>query len=133
MYCSGCGTQMDGAQRFCPNCGREAPATQALAGVRSAVAAAVAPAQPGVQQHVVLVRTEKSPGLAAVLSFFWTGLGQIYNGQVGKGIGFMVAYIISWWMMFVVIGFITTPLLWIWGMVDAYQTAEKINAGARPV
>jgi hypothetical protein len=45
----------------------------------------------------------------------------------------MVAYIISWWMMFVVIGFITTPLLWIWGMIDAYQTAEKINAGARPV
>ena len=28
----------------------------------------------------------KNPGLAAVLSFFYCGLGQIYNGQIGKGI-----------------------------------------------
>jgi hypothetical protein len=31
--------------------------------------------------------------------------------------------------MFAIIGFITTPALWIYGMVDAYKTAEKINAG----
>jgi len=71
----------------------------------------------------------KSPGLAAVLSFFFVGLGQIYNGQIGKGIIFIILYVISILLMFVIIGFITTPLLWIWGMVDAYKTAEKINAG----
>ncbi|WP_226037046.1 hypothetical protein [Aquibacillus saliphilus] len=69
----------------------------------------------------------KSAGLAAVLSFFVTGLGQIYNGQIGKGIGFIIVYAISWAMMFILIGFITTPILWIWGMVDAYKVAEKIN------
>jgi hypothetical protein len=26
-----------------------------------------------------------------------------------------------------VIGFITTPILWIWGMFDAYRAAQKIN------
>lgn len=37
----------------------------------------------------------KNPGIAAVLSFLITGLGQIYNGQIGKGIGFVVVYL-SW-------------------------------------
>ena len=32
----------------------------------------------------------KSPGVAGVLSFFIAGLGQIYNGQVGKGIGWFL-------------------------------------------
>ncbi len=40
-------------------------------------------------EHVhVLAR---SPGVAAVLSFFWAGLGQIYCGQLGKGLAFMAA------------------------------------------
>lgn len=70
----------------------------------------------------------KSPGLAAVLSFFICGLGQIYNGQILKGLVFVVAYLISWLMMWIVIGFITTPIMWIWGIVDAYHVAQKINA-----
>jgi TM2 domain-containing membrane protein YozV len=56
------------------------------------------------------------------------GLGQIYNGQLSKGIVFIIAYSISWLLMIVVIGFITTPVMWIYGMYDAYKSAEKINA-----
>ncbi|PWB72368.1 hypothetical protein C3F09_06725 [candidate division GN15 bacterium] len=69
----------------------------------------------------------KNPGLAAVLSFFWMGLGQIYNGQLGKGILFMIAYAFSWLLMFVLIGFITTPIMFVYGIWDAYTSAEKIN------
>lgn len=69
----------------------------------------------------------KNSGLAAVLSFFVCGLGQIYNGEIGKGIGFIIGYFVSWLLMFVLIGFITTPILWIWGMIDAYKVAERIN------
>ncbi len=69
----------------------------------------------------------KNPGLAAVLSFFFMGLGQIYNGEIAKGIFFIVVYAISWALMFIIIGFITTPLLFIYGMYDAYKSAEKIN------
>lgn len=69
----------------------------------------------------------KSPGLAAVLSFFFCGLGQIYNGQILKGLIFLVAYSISWWSMLLVIGFFTTPVLWILGMIDAYRKAQNIN------
>ncbi|HWR82306.1 MAG TPA: hypothetical protein VN285_03290 [Candidatus Deferrimicrobium sp.] len=69
----------------------------------------------------------KNPGLAAVLSFFYMGLGQIYNGQIAKGILFIVIYTLSWILMLLLIGFITTPILFIYGIYDAYKSAEKIN------
>lgn len=52
-------------------------------------------------------------------------LGQIYNGQILKGLILLVAYFISWLMMYIIIGFITTPILWIctmpftWNRQDA--------------
>jgi len=70
---------------------------------------------------------QKNPGVATVLSFFFMGLGQIYNGQIGKGIIFIVLYAISAALMLVLVGFITTPILWLWGMVDANKSAKKIN------
>ena len=69
----------------------------------------------------------KNPSIATILSFFYMGLGQIYNGQIGKGIVFIILYGISVALMFVVIGFVTTPILWIWGMIDANNSAKKIN------
>ena len=84
------------------------------------------PSQQGPYPH-----SYKNPGLAAVLSFFYMGLGQIYNGQIAKGIVFIVAYSISWVLLmsviFTIIGIITTPALFIYGMYDAYKSAEKIN------
>lgn len=70
----------------------------------------------------------KNPGIAAVLSFFWTGVGQIYNGQIGKGLIMMAVQVVNALLMWVLIGFITYPLFWIWGMYDAYKTAERLNA-----
>lgn len=69
----------------------------------------------------------KNPGLAAVLSFFFMGLGQIYNGQIAKGVAFIVIYSISWMFVVLLIGLITTPILWMYGMYDAHHSAEKIN------
>jgi TM2 domain-containing membrane protein YozV len=78
------------------------------------------------QAQVVYIQS-KNPGLAALLSFFYTGLGQIYNGQIGKGIIFAVVQAMNIAMMFFVIGFITTPIFWICGMVDAYKVANRVN------
>jgi len=69
----------------------------------------------------------KNPSIATILSFFFMGLGQIYNGQIGKGVVFIILYGISVALMWVVIGFVTTPILWIWGMIDANNSAKKIN------
>lgn len=60
-------------------------------------------------------KQEHSPAIAAILSFVVAGLGQIYNGQVGKGI---LIFLTSW---------LIVP--WIIGIVDAYRTAKKINLG----
>lgn len=70
----------------------------------------------------------KNPGLAAVLSFFVVGLGQIYNGQVGKGIALFVAAAVSGLLCTIVIGFILLPIVWIYGVYDAYKTADRLNA-----
>jgi TM2 domain-containing membrane protein YozV len=72
-------------------------------------------------------RFYKNPTTATILSFFVMGLGQIYNGQIGKGILFIVLYGVSVALMWVVVGFITTPILWIWGMIDANKSANRIN------
>ena len=69
----------------------------------------------------------KNPSVATVLSFLCTGLGQIYNGQIAKGVLLLCMYSVSVLLMFVTIGFITTPILWIWGMVDANDWAKRIN------
>ena len=79
------------------------------------------------RSYTMSTQPQKNPGVATVLSFFFMGLGQIYNGQIGKGIIFIVLYAISVALMLVFVGFITTPILWLWGMVDANKSAKKIN------
>jgi TM2 domain-containing membrane protein YozV len=40
------------------------------------------------------VRREKSEGVAAILSFIWGGVGQIYAGRIGRGLGIIATYVI---------------------------------------
>jgi len=47
------------------------------------------------------VATEiKSSGVAIVLSFFWTGLGQLYAGKVGRGLLLMALTPVVWAISF---------------------------------
>jgi len=103
-FCSSCGEIIKQQAEICPNCG-----------VRQ------------IEPESKSTTSEKNPGLAAVASFLFTGLGQIYNGQIGKGILLIIVQIINIGLMFAIIGFITFPLVWIYGIYDAYKTAEKIN------
>ena len=61
-------------------------------------------------------------GVPALISFFLPGIGQIIKGQVLKGIGIIALMIISGLLVFVVIGFVTTPILWLWNIYDAYNS-----------
>lgn len=69
----------------------------------------------------------KNPSISAVLSFLYTGLGQIYNGEITKGVVLLILMFISLMLMMVIIGFITSPILWLWGIYDAYKSANRIN------
>lgn len=71
----------------------------------------------------------KNPGIAAVLSFVHAGLGQIYNGQIGKGLIIAIAQAVNYLLIFVLIGLVTAPILGIYSIYDAYRTAERINLG----
>ncbi|UZE92655.1 MAG: zinc ribbon domain-containing protein [Methanosarcinales archaeon] len=107
-YCSECGAIIKKAAEICPKCGTR------VIGLS--------------KTHIQTVQL-KNPGLAALASFLWCGAGQVYNGQILKGIILLIAYVISIVLIIIGIGLITTPLLWIYGIYDAYKTAEKINAG----
>lgn len=109
-YCSNCGSEIDINAEICPKCGvRVEPAT--------------------VNNVYSSPKSEKSQGLAAVLSFLICGVGQIYNGQIGKGIGLLIAVIICGFLSILIVPAIIAIILWIYGIYDAYDTAGKINRG----
>lgn len=71
----------------------------------------------------------RSPTLAAVLSIIVAGLGQIYNGQVGKGVVFIILQLINGALTAVLIGWILMPVVGLWATVDAYLVAKRNNEG----
>jgi TM2 domain-containing membrane protein YozV len=83
--------------------------------------------QPVYTQQPVAVRQEKNAGVALILSFLFTGSGQVYNGEMGKGIGVLLGTIIGY-MIFVIPGL----LVFLYGLYDAYTTAQKMNKGEIP-
>ena len=55
------------------------------------------------------------------------GLGQIYNGQITKGIVFIVLQLINGALTVVLIGWILMPIVGLWAMIDAYLVAKRGN------
>ena len=76
-FCSECGEVIRIKAEICPKCG----CRQYTAPVQS-----------------VIMRSEPSPGVAAVLSLVIPGAGQMYKGNVGEGI---------LWLIFVLIGYVS--------------------------
>ena len=74
-----------------------------------------------------VIQQPKNPTLAAILSLLIPGVGQIYNGEVGKGILIIVVQIVNVMLMAIIIGFFTSLAVLIWAIYDAYKTAERIN------
>lgn len=69
----------------------------------------------------------RSPVLAAILSLILSGLGQIYNGQITKGVIFIVIQLINAALTAVLIGWIFMPIVGLWAMIDAYLVAKNNN------
>lgn len=70
----------------------------------------------------------KNPALSLLISFFIPGLGSILNGATTTGIIILVGYIVSAILTIVLIGFVGLIVFWVWGMVDAYKSAQAWNA-----
>lgn len=65
-------------------------------------------------------RRHRIPVLAGALSLLVPGLGQFYNGELGKGVMVLFSYLFLWvfWLFWVV---------HIWSVIDAYMVAEQSN------
>ncbi|HII75869.1 MAG TPA: zinc ribbon domain-containing protein [Methanolinea sp.] len=113
QFCESCGARIKEGDKFCEQCGAIVPGP---AGVPQAQGA------PGEVAH-----PPKNPTLALILSFFFSGLGQIYNGDTLKGVAIYFGTLIGA-LLFIVPGII----VWIYGVYDAYTTAKKMNEGTVP-
>ncbi len=105
-FCQSCGAALVEESRFCPSCGR-----------------AQAGAAPRATTPVPAV-AEKY-GMAALLSFFLPGLGQIIKGQIGKAILIWVGPVVFIALSFVVVGIPPLIVLWFWQIYDAYNSPQR--------
>lgn len=107
VFCRDCGTKISEKAEICPECGiRQKGAT---------------PPQP------ITSPPQKDPGIAAVASLIIPGAGQIYNGQILKGIITGVVTIVS---AITVVGLVVAIPLWIYLVYDGYKTAQNLNKQA---
>jgi hypothetical protein len=127
MFCSQCGADNPDGARFCGKCGAPmaaaapAPAPAATDTVRGGGGAAPAPVvvnNSGSGMGAVSP-TGKTPWVATLLSFFISGLGQMYNSDFKKGAVMFVGAVLGIWLT----GGLATLAIWIWSMVDGWQVA----------
>jgi TM2 domain-containing membrane protein YozV len=93
------------------------------------IAMAVAPVTyltPGVPAGMVVA--PKNPAVSLIVSFFIPGVGSMINGDVGTGVAILVLYIVGIALAIILIGIPILIGAWIWGMIDAYQGAQRWNA-----
>lgn len=106
ISCPDCGTQVSDAAAACPKCAR--PISHRMP-AQAAPAPAFSPMTNQAQNVVVNVGNmgapvpQWSPGVAAVLSFFIPGLGQLYKGQILNGIVWFFAVVFGY-VMFIIPG-----------------------------
>jgi hypothetical protein len=140
IFCRNCGSSNRAAAAFCTKCGSPQRAIR-QAEVQSAYRG------PQVQY---IATSSANAGLAAVLSFFWCGLGHIYAGKIGKGILLMLLYPCFFafgYLLFLggliavgssgaggafvsLIGFVflvCAAVVWVYGMVNSYNLAKRAS------
>ncbi|MDG6250361.1 DUF5683 domain-containing protein [Methanocalculus sp.] len=71
--------------------------------------------------------SSKNPGVAALCSFIFPGLGQIYNGDIKKGILIPIGVVIGLFFLM-----IPSFIVWVYGIYNAYTTTKKMNDGEIP-
>ncbi|MHC1679995.1 MAG: zinc-ribbon domain-containing protein [Methanomassiliicoccales archaeon] len=141
-FCSRCGSQAKEGAQFCDRCG--------------------APLSVGFQSYsqgnqttmsYTYRKDEKEAILAVILSVLIPGVGQIYCGKIGRGIGILVLIGLLSVIGIVPLFFITDPMnfnfagffalnvvlsilafiIYIWQIYDAYRCADDYNKMAQPM
>ena len=121
---------------ICPNCGKNTPEGKFCEHCGASVQTTQIFQQPAAQLPVyasqpAVTKKMRNATIAAVISV-WTGLGQAYNGQPGKGLGLFAALLIFYEIFIGGVEFFSVLVLivWAYGIYDAYATSKKLNSGA---
>lgn len=127
--CTHCGVAVGTEKKFCANCGQAVNANQAICLgcgcplAQTQMGNRMNNAQNGGQKTIQ--PSGKSASTAVLLTCLITGLGQMYLGQVLKGVVILLAAI--------VIGVATAGVgglvIWIVAMADASKIGKKLEAG----
>ncbi len=97
-YCKTCDAEILPEFRVCPDCGTER-----------------------------IKNKKKNPAVAALLSCIVPGLGQIYAGELYRGLALFAALGFSLCLIVLVIGIFTFFAAWIFAVIDAYRIVRKQN------
>jgi len=86
------------------------------------------------EQQVIVVKTQKSMGVAYALLIFLgqLGLHRFYLNKPGSAVVQLLLGIIGWATVWFVIGFIPLGILWIWLVIDLFLTAGMVRAENTP-
>lgn len=119
-YCTSCGSPIMNNNRFCTNCGVKT--SNSLSNTEDSYNGIVVRDDKEVRYH--------NPLLSALLSFFLLCFGQFYNGQILKGIIFVLI------LYFLIMSTNINPIFPLLSLVflffvayDAYKNSKKINEG----
>lgn len=144
IHCPNCNERLEAMRQDCPHCGASLPP-----GVLYALSSALGLTPPPlsgssagqVPPHVappslstLSARQERQttpthhstlrPWLAALLSVI-CGLGQLYNGQIVKGVVLLlcgIATVVTWQFLPTKV---LAPFLWLYAILDAYLVAQR--------
>lgn len=127
--CTHCGVAVGQEKKFCANCGQAVNANQAICLgcgcplAQTQMGNRMNNAQNGGQKTIQ--PSGKSASTAVLLTCLITGLGQMYLGQVLKGVVILLAAIV----IGVATAGVGAPAIWIVAMVDASKIGKKLEAG----
>ena len=108
-FCRDCGAVISAKAEICPECGvrqRDPP--------KSSVDSALDELLEG-----------GNPFVAGALSALFPGVGQLYNRQLGKALAFIVGGMVAAFSIVIGVGLVLFPAVWIYGIYEAYKTAER--------
>ena len=139
-FCTNCGTEVDVNAVTCTNCGVTLSASSNTQQQKSPtkfctncgseidINAVVCP-NCGVSTYSGSISQEKSTAVAIILNFFLPGLGHIYAGLTTRGLTFLILYIVSAILVFLIVGIVLMIAVWIWALVDVSKCVNALNAG----
>ena len=118
--CLSCGCPPATGKAFCGNCGNAVKPEQTVC-----LSCGAAVAAGGGSNNEPIRNNGKSAFTATILSCLVIGLGQMYLGQIMKGVAILLGGIV---LSTVTAGILGLPI-WIAAMIDAYKIGKRLENG----